>query len=602
MKKLSLLLFSIFLFFICAGFARADERIHNFNSIMQVHEDGSVTVEESITVNVEHISIRRGIYRDIPNPASERVKFVSLYMDNQPHPSFTENYRNSLRINFGDDNYISKGIHTYKLTYSVANVVKDFPDYDEVYWNVTGNDWNFMIENASFTILLPSGADIKNDLVSLYTGIRGEKFSNAVKTGQNSFKTTSPLYQGEGFTVAVPFEKGIVKSHKKSLFGSLSRKTIMFMSAGLLMLAFLIIYSFLSWLAVGKDPKDVTVTEFAPPKGISPAFMRCLWKRGNDRKMFATALVSLAMKDRIEITEEKIMFQKQAVLKLKDDYTEDLPEEEKFIIKNLFARNDELTINQTNWPELAHCINFIEKGFNIEKAKYIKSNRKFIIPFIIVLLLFQLLFIPFGPAAMGFIFINLHYTIFLSVFVNIPKNKTLKLIAFILINLFYSIFFIAMGLDSGIEIAVVQISFLLSLWTLLIYMNIMYNLTEAGRELFKHINGFYRYMSIAEEHRVAMSVPVDDEKIFADYLPYAFAFDMENKWMKRFEKVLSQATIDRYTHNIGGQKAFLSRGFLVYAINSAAPKSSGSSGSGGSGSGGGGSSGGGSGGGGGGGR
>ena len=107
-------------------------------------------------------------------------------------------------------------------------------------------------------------------------------------------------------------------------------------------------------------------------------------------------------------------------------------------------------------------------------------------------------------------------------------------------------------------------------------------------------------MTIAEEHRVALSVPVDDEKIFADYLPYAFAFDMENKWMARFEKTLSQAAIERSMQNIGGRNA-LTRDLLLSSINSAAPKSGSDSGSS-SGSGGGGFSGGGFGGGGGGGR
>lgn len=598
MKKLSLLLLSAVFLFLSSAIASAEEKIIDFASAMTVQKDGSVTIEEVIVVNVEHINIRRGLFRDIPNPADEPVKVISLYMDNQPHPYFTEHPGRNLRINFGDDDYISKGNHTYRLTYSIGKVVKDFKDYDEVYWNVTGNDWNFTIEHASFYISLPQGADIKEDLVSVYTGRKGSKDSNAVKTGANFFETTKPLYPGEGFTVAVPFEKGIVQSYKKSVVNGLSRKGIILMTAGLLLFVFFIIYFIASWLAVGKDPNDAIVTEFTPPEGISPAFMRCLWRRGTDRKMFATALVSLAMKDKIEILEEKVLFQKQSLLKLKDKNTDGLHEDEKHILKTLFSGRDEFAISQSNWSRLSSCINFIEKGFNIGKEKYITANKKYIIPAIIILILFQLILIPFGALAFGLIFVNLHYAIFLLVFVGLPKSRVLKTIAFIALNLFYSPFFFTMTHNAGIAAMVVEGCFLLSFWSLLIYVNIIDNLTPEGRELFKHIKGFHRYMTIAEEQRVAMSVPVDDEKIFADYLPYAFAFDMENKWMKRFEKTLSQATIDRYTHNIGGRNAF-ARGFIVSSIASAAPRSSGSSGSG---SGGGGFSGGGSGGGGGGGR
>ncbi|MDR1195852.1 MAG: DUF2207 domain-containing protein [Endomicrobium sp.] len=583
MKKFFFLLFSILLLCACTDTLRADEKIRDFACVMTVNNDGSITVEETIAVNAENIKIRRGIYKDIPDSASNPVKFISLYMDGQPHPSFMERRGKNLRINFGDDNYISKGVHVYKLTYSVDKIAQDFEDYDEIYWNVTGNYWDFTIVHASFRIILPEGADIKDELVSLYTGTRGSKDSNAVKNGKNYFETTKPLYAGEGFTIAVPFTKGIVQSYKQEkALPAAAANTGLLMSVAVFLLIIFIVYFIASWTAVGRDPKDVIVTEFAPPKNISPAFIRCLWIRKTDKKMFATALVSIAMKGKIEICEEKKSFQKTAVLKLKDKNTDGLSEEEVYIIRELFAKGDEFTITNSNWSTLSSCMSHIEKKFNDEKKKYIESNVKYRIPAVIILILFQLLFISLGAQAAAFIFVNLHYCIFMLVFVGLPKNKIFKAIAFIVLNLFYTVFFLGIlrGADIHAAAAVIQGCFLLSFWALLVYINIIDNLTAEGRELFKHIKGFYRYMTIAEEHRVAMSVPIDDERIFADYLPYAFAFDMENKWMKRFEKILSQATIDRYTHNIGGRN-FLASRLIISSINSSAPRSSGSGGSGG---------------------
>ncbi|MDR2426463.1 MAG: DUF2207 domain-containing protein [Endomicrobium sp.] len=576
MKKLFLLLFSSAFIFICISIIYAEEIIYDFASSISVQKDGSAIVQEVITVNVEHIQIRRGLYRDIPNFASEPVKFISLYMDNQPHPSFTERRGHSLIINFGDDSYISKGIHTYQLTYSIANIVKGFDDYDEVYWNVTGNDWNFTIKHASFYISFPEEAGIKDNLISIYTGKKGSKESNAVKTGKNFFETTKPLHKGEGFTIAVPFEKGIVQSHKKN-----TEISFFIISAGIILCIILIVYLILSWLAVGKDPNDVIVTEFSPPKNISPAFIRCLWNRKTDKKMFATALVSLAMKNKIEISEEKNFLKKTVMLKLKDKNTIGLPEEEKAVIQTLFYKSSDFHISSLNWHTLSMCMSYIETNFKNRMQKYIASNRKYIFPAVIILILLQLLFVLLGENMPIFIFMNVHYSIFMLVFVNLPKNKIFKAIVFIVINSVYSVFFLSIGKDAGITALAVQGCFLLSFWGLLIYVNIIDNLTPQGRELFKHIKGFYRYMTIAEEHRVALSVPVDDERIFADYMPYALAFDMENKWMKRFEKVLSQATIDRYMQNIGGRKALMN-GLIVSSINSAAPRKNGSgSGSGG---------------------
>ena len=86
-------------------------------------------------------------------------------------------------------------------------------------------------------------------------------------------------------------------------------------------------------------------------------------------------------------------------------------------------------------------------------------------------------------------------------------------------------------------------------------------------------------MSTAEEHRAALSNPFDAERIFADYLPYAFAFEMENKWIKEFDGVISAAKIEEYTRRAGGRD-FVSRNSIGRAISASRPVSSGSSGGG----------------------
>ena len=136
MKKILL-----FLFLFCFPFVlSAQERILFFDARAYVNLDGSVSITENITVNVEHKEIRRGIYRDIPLNAGEIV-VENLKMDGYSHPYFEENINGGLRINFGDDRMISRGTHTYSLSYTVSDAVKPFSKYDEVYWNVTGNDW-----------------------------------------------------------------------------------------------------------------------------------------------------------------------------------------------------------------------------------------------------------------------------------------------------------------------------------------------------------------------------------------------------------------------------------------------------------------------------
>ena len=46
------------------------------------------------------------------------------------------------------DHFLEHGIHRYVLTYRMSRMVGFFEDYDEIYWNATGNAWSFPIERA----------------------------------------------------------------------------------------------------------------------------------------------------------------------------------------------------------------------------------------------------------------------------------------------------------------------------------------------------------------------------------------------------------------------------------------------------------------------
>ena len=102
-------------------------------------------------------------------------------------------------------------------------------------------------------------------------------------------------------------------------------------------------------------------------------------------------------------------------------------------------------------------------------------------------------------------------------------------------------------------------AYLAGMWGMAFYVPLIRNITPAGKELFAHIDGFKKYMQTAEIYRVAASSPLEAEKIFCNFLPYAFAFGFENKWMEKFGKILSQATLEKYTACVGGTK-FLSSG------------------------------------------
>ena len=172
------------LLFLCAAYMGfAAERITDFSVRMRVNTDASVNVTETISVVAEHKQIKRGIYRDFPHTQRTALHDISLEMDGSTHPFFTEKVGNSTRINFGDNTYLLQGKHTYHLSYTVDNVVRPFRKYDEIYWNVTGERWAFPIEQASFRLELPEGAEPILEGISSYVGKSGTKGVPAQRRG-----------------------------------------------------------------------------------------------------------------------------------------------------------------------------------------------------------------------------------------------------------------------------------------------------------------------------------------------------------------------------------------------------------------------------------
>ena len=201
----------LFLFFIFLTFslpASAAEVIKDFHADVYVREDGSVTVCERITVNREGWKIKRGIYRDLPETKGVVYSVVSVKRDGKKEPYFTESTGRFYRINTGSDEYLPRdGLYTFEITYQASNVILGFKDYDEIYWNVTGNGWAFPIERASAKVFLPEGAKVIQS--ASYTGFAGSK-TPADYNPETGVFSVSNLSKNEGLTVAVGFDKGFV--------------------------------------------------------------------------------------------------------------------------------------------------------------------------------------------------------------------------------------------------------------------------------------------------------------------------------------------------------------------------------------------------------
>ena len=130
--------------------AHADERILSFDSHVAIQKDGALDVTETITVRAEGDQIRRGIFREFPTRYKGRngsqvlvgFELLGVTRNGETEPAAKEAMTNGVRVRIGQaDVLLPPGDHRYVIHYRTTRQLGRFADYDEIYWNVTGNGW-----------------------------------------------------------------------------------------------------------------------------------------------------------------------------------------------------------------------------------------------------------------------------------------------------------------------------------------------------------------------------------------------------------------------------------------------------------------------------
>ncbi len=98
-----------------------------------------------------------------------------------------------MRVRIGSaDKILDPGPHEFVIKYRTSRQVGFFGDFDELYWNATGNGRTFPIDAAEARIRLPDAVPFKQN--AFYTGPQGAKDKNAYvleqRPGLIVFRTT----------------------------------------------------------------------------------------------------------------------------------------------------------------------------------------------------------------------------------------------------------------------------------------------------------------------------------------------------------------------------------------------------------------------------
>ena len=334
------------------------ERIASFRADVTVKVDGSMQVEETIRVHGEGRKIDHGIYRDFPTHVrglfNRYLPFdvLDVRRDGQPEPYTVTPNGEAAHVQIGDANvHLGPGDFTYVITYRTDNQLHFLADHDELYWNVTGNDWQFPIDEASAAVQLPDGAGDGNHIgaVEGYTGPSGSK-ARDLRTERHGdaevFTTTRPLARREGLTIVLGWPKGFVRAPAAEALRAAFWRDNGTLVAGAACALLLLVFFVVAWRRVGRDPPPGPIVAVAdPPAGLSPAALRYVVRMGADDTTFAAALISLADKSHVSITrgDDDVY-----TLKWSGKDAALLPAEERAVVDKLFAEGDTLRLSGAN--------------------------------------------------------------------------------------------------------------------------------------------------------------------------------------------------------------------------------------------------------------
>jgi uncharacterized membrane protein YgcG len=291
-------------------------RIRDFDALLTVHSDGTTDVVETITLHFD--GAWNGVNRDLSlhhNTAQGRPTKLDVedgaITDATGQPLVVE--RSNMNGGWTRRYHIyipgaADADRTIIVRYRVRNAIRFFfasktvGAFDELYWNVTGNEWTMYIDSVHARVVLPS--NIAPTRWSVYTGYNNSKASDALierSAHEARFTATRRLYPYEGMTIAVGWPAGYIAGRPSR---TEERLLEAMRWAPLLIPLLVVVLAYRAWDKKGRDP-DVGsyVVRYEPVPGRTPAELGTLIDNTADMQDITATLVDLAVRGYVHITE-----------------------------------------------------------------------------------------------------------------------------------------------------------------------------------------------------------------------------------------------------------------------------------------------------------
>lgn len=502
-------LLTLFVLVLASSISARQLKIDSFSAKIFVQPDATLDVTE--TIEADFIGAWHGLYRTIPveytTPEGlNNTLFVTLedVTDAAGQTLKVESSRQGAylkwKIYIDDATDATRTIHIH---YKARNGLKFLEDHDELYWNVTGNQWDAPIGSASAQILLPEGVSgIRTDS---FTGAFGSRAQDAQMTTSGDtvdVSMTRPLGFHEGLSVVVGWEKGFVTEP------GASQAIAIFLESNWPLVIPILVFLFMFWLwsTRGRDPRVGPIAvQYAPPDGMTPAEAGTLVDENAAMRDITATIVDLAVRGYLTIEEKEtshvmgLMHNKDYAFHLKrgaNDWT-DLKSHEMQLLSGIFSYGADTDVEMSSLqnkfykslPGIKSGIfdALMQRGYFLHRPDYVRSG------------------FMGGAIVVAFVlFLGGNY---------LTQRAGFALLPFVIAAIFSGAIIAAFG------------------W-------FMPARTSGGAKALAGVLGFEDFLSHVESGR--LDRVGETPETFEKFLPYAMALGVEKKWVSAFQNVYTQ--------------------------------------------------------------
>ena len=564
MRKLLSLILSLLIVagIVCVGIKPVEAKegfdIEKHAVEMEVHEDGSILVTETLTVKFR--SQLHGIYFDIPKKYSMRwdmngdiirknytfpvthVKVLSNQNKDITH------YSNYVRIKLGSANvYKYPGdVETYKVQYEIMTKDLELNGLQMLFMNITSGKWNTDTHRVEFSIQMPKAFDRNKLQFDSPAGVTSTSTGpfNVVVTGNTiSGSYNETLEPGDAITVQLMLGNDYFTFKDSNHY-----RVIGVLIAGALTLLMTVLF-----YIFGKDEPLVETVEFHAPAGLTSAEIGVIIDGAANDGDVVSLILDWGRRGLITITDDK---EKGLILERKADLETGHRDYEEIMYNKLFEKGDTVKVDSLKnkfYRTVQRTEERLDKYFRDKERRLFTETSEALQIFYALLSALPIVIVTF--------IVHYHYyyemglTLLLcgvevvsmillsSLLIYMENRKYIhkwytKTLLFIVCGVLFAIPCMILIYIVGVLKANPIYVIIAALLNILVLVETVYmkKRTPYCTDVLGQVLGLRNFIIVAEEDRLKELVS-ENPYYFYDILPFAYALGLTNVWNEHFRNL-----------------------------------------------------------------